>query len=388
MQPRGVPIRVRPARPGPVLLAGFLFLLGLPAALRAQGDRAVGEPFARGKPLSEWVSQATHYIPELRREAMRALAALGPGAAPALPVLVRGTRDESEDVRFWAVEALGRIGPGARSAAPALVVVMSDDVRRVQEAARRALEQIGPASAPVLLPALHAADPWLRANAAEALGTVAEPKREVVTALTRLLADDSLWVRASAAWAIGQLGEGARQAARPLAAALAEELRRDPALADHAVHVRVEHYTFALGRLGHHADDAVPLVLSVFHDGDDSLRASAAVALARLGKRAARPLGQALRAGPMPHRLEAARALRLMGPDAKDAVPDLVKVLEQTDELEGGRELVIASADALGAMGRNARDARRILERQRSRSTTPDVVAALERALRKIQYGG
>ncbi len=77
----------------------------------------------------------------------------------------------------------------------------------------------------------------------------------------------------------------------------------------------------------------------------------------------------------MSHRLEAARALRLMGPDAKDAVPDLVKVLEQTDELEGGRELVIASADALGAMGRNARDARRILERQRSRSTTPDVVA-------------
>ncbi len=216
MQPRGVPIRARPAHPGPVLLAGFLFLLGLPAALRAQGDRAVGEPFARGKPLSEWVSQATHYIPELRREAMRALAALGPGAAPALPVLVRGTRDESEDVRFWAVEALGRIGPGARSAAPALVVVMSDDVRRVQEAARRALEQIGPASAPVLLPALHAPDPWLRANAAEALGTVAEPKREVVTALTRLLADDSLWVRASAAWAIGQLGEGARQAARPL----------------------------------------------------------------------------------------------------------------------------------------------------------------------------
>ena len=100
MQPRGVPIRARPARPGPVLLAGILFLLGLPAPARAQAARAVGEPFARGKPLSEWVSQATHYIPELRREAMRALAALGPGAAPALPVLIRGTRDENEDVRF------------------------------------------------------------------------------------------------------------------------------------------------------------------------------------------------------------------------------------------------------------------------------------------------
>jgi hypothetical protein len=65
-----------------------------------------------------------------------------------------------------------------------------------------------------------------------------------------------------------------------------------------------------------------------------------------------------------------------------------VKVLETTDELEGGHDLVIATADALGAMGKAAKGALRILERHRKRSVTPDVVAALDRAIRKIRLGG
>ncbi len=379
-----------PASPARVLLAAAAAVALAccdPVPVHAQVARA-GEPFARGKPLSEWVAQATHYIPELRREAIRAIAALGPAASSALPELVRATRDENEEVRFWAVTAIGGLGVAARKAAPALVTVMADDVRRVQEAARRALEALGPAATPVLLPVLQSRDPWLRANAAEAIGVVRDTRGRVVPALIVLLADDSLWVRASAAWALGQIGPDARAAAKPLAGLLQEELRRDPALAAPAVRLRVEHLTFALGRMGRHAGDAVPQLLSVFFDGGDSLRSVATVALGAVGKKAARPLGDALHAGPMAIRLDAARGLRLMGPEGKDAVAQLIRVLERIDELEGGRELVIASANALGAMGKDAKAARQALERQRARSVSPDVVAALDRALRKIRYGG
>jgi hypothetical protein len=114
----------------------------------------------------------------------------------------------------------------------------------------------------------------------------------------------------------------------------------------------------------------------------------AAEALAGIGSRAAAPLAGAVRTGAMPIRLEAARALRLMGNDGRKAVNDLVKVLESTDELEGGHDLVIATADALGAMGKSAKGALKALERQRKKSVTPDVVAALDRAIRKVRMGG
>jgi HEAT repeat protein len=209
----------------------------------------------------------------------------------------------------------------------------------------------------------------------------------VVPGLTRLLLDDSLWVRASAAWALGHLGKEARPAAKALSQALSEELRRDPTMAAPAQRVRVVNLVYALGRIGKDAGDAVPAMISVLHDGDDSLRSVAAVALAGIGSKAAEPLGKAVRQSAMPVRLVAARSLRLMGPEGKKAVGDLIKVVEEIDELEGGHDLLIATADALAAMGRQARSAEGALERQRQKSVTPDVVAALDRALRKVRFG-
>ncbi len=370
------------------VLTAILAHISVPAPSAAQGARTAPEAFSRGKPLAEWMVQAEHYIPELRREAIKSIAALGPAARDALPVLIRATRDENEEVRFWAVTAIRRIGPAARTASPALLNVLSDDVRPVQQAARDALEAIGPPAVPVLLPALHSADPWVRANAAEGLGVIGQAKGDVVPGLVRLLADDSLWVRASAAWALGHLGRDAKKAAKPLAAELEQELRRDPALTDPMQQVRVENLVYALGRIGKDAGDATPRVMSVFFDGGDSLRRVAAVALAGIGGKAAEPLGKAVRNGAMPIRLEAAHALQLMGPEGKRAVGDLVKLLQGIDELEGGHDLLIATADALGAMGKQAKGARAALEAQRKHSVTPDVVAALDRALRKIRDGG
>ncbi len=374
--------------PTRVLRCASLLLLSVASALAAQGTQQATSTYSRGRPLSEWITQADHYIPDLRREAVRAIAALGPGARAALPVLLRATRDDTEEVRFWSVEAIRRIGPPAREAVPALLVVLTDDVRRVQLAARGALEAIGPSAVPALIPALHSPDAWVRANAAEATGAIGAPAGNTVKELARLLADDSLWVRASAAWALGRLGKGARPATKPLIAALQEELRRDPDLRAPAQRARVEQYSYALGRIGPPAGDAVPALLSVFFDGGDSLRVVAAASLAGIGSRAAPALGQALSSERPSTRIAAAHGLRLMGPEAKKAVAALTRVLETTDELEGGHDLLVATADALGSIGKPAKSALGALAKARKRNVSPDVVVALDRAIRKIRTGG
>jgi HEAT repeat protein len=367
-----------------VLLSALLLLS---APLLAQGTAKT--LYSRGRPLGDWITQTGHYIPELRREAVKAIGALGPGARPAVPILIRATRDENSEVRYWAVDALRRIGPAASDAAPALVVVMADDDRPVQLAARQGLEMMGKAAIPSLVPLLESPDPWVRASAAEVLGGLGGERGDVIKGLSAMLSDDSLWVRSSAAWGLGRIGKQAKKAAKPLHRALAEELRHDPTLESSTQRARVENLVYAIGRMGDASKDAVPALMSVLFDGSDSLRVSAAIALAGVGKRAARPLGSAVLGGrPEEVRLEAAHGLRLLGPEGKDAVKDLVRTLERTDELEGGREIVIATADALGAMGKHGKDALPILEKQRQRSVTPDVVAALDRAIRKIRTGG
>ncbi len=383
-EPYGVPLTMR-FRSALAVLSILQLIAVHP--LPAQGTAAAAS-YTRGRPLAEWVNQTGHYIPEMRREAVKAIGGLGAGARSALPALIRATRDENLEVRYWAVDAIRRIGPGARDAAPALTIVLADDDRSVQEMARRALATLGPTAVPALLPALESPDPWVRASAAEVLGGMAGDRKDAIAGLTRLLSDDSLWVRSSAAWGLGRVGRPAGRAVKPLTAALAEEIRRDPGFSDPRQQARVENLVYALGRIGDAAKDAVPLIVSVLYDGRDSLRHTAAVALAGIGKRSARPLGAALRVSPMAVRLEAADGIRLLGPAGKDAVKDLIKTLETTDELEGGRPLVVAAADALGSIGKPARSALSILERQRKRSVSPDVVASLDRAIRKIRMGG
>ena len=383
MRPDGDPILAHARR------AGLLILLTACTVppVAAQGARTASGPFTRGKPLAEWEVQAEHYIPDLRREAVKAIATLGPGAREAVPVLLRASRDQDQEVRFWAVEALGRVGADPKRVAPSLLSSMTTDTRPVQQAARRALEALGAEATPLLLPALDSHDAWVRANAAEAIGVIGAAPGPTVKRLGQLLADDSLWVRASAAWALGHLGLQAKGASKPLTVALEEELRLDPTFHAPGQRLRVDNLCYALGQIGKPADRAVPALLSVFYDGGDSLRLAAQVALAAMGSKAAEPLGRAAREGRMPVRVAAAGALRLMGAEGKKAVPDLVKVLETTDELEGGHDLVIATADALGAMGKSARAARGVLERQRKHSASPDVLAAVDRALRKIRLG-
>jgi HEAT repeat protein len=59
--------------------------------------------------------------PEVREQAGRALALIGPKATAAVPELILLLDDDSEPVRRQAARALGQIGPAAQAAIPALI---------------------------------------------------------------------------------------------------------------------------------------------------------------------------------------------------------------------------------------------------------------------------
>lgn len=118
-----------------------------------------------------------------RTAAARRLAALGPRAAPAVPVLL---------------QAMGERSPGIE----------------VEVAIRKAFRAMGAAAVGPLLRALGSPDPMTRFYAARALGHVGAPAASAVPDLVRVLErDPDLSVRSSAAAGLGDIG-------RPAAAAI------------------------------------------------------------------------------------------------------------------------------------------------------------------------
>ena len=98
----------------------------------------------------------------------------------ATDTLVEGLASPDNVVRAQTAEALGTIGAAAEEAAPALVEAMADGNDRV------------------------------RAKAVEALGKIGESAAEAaVPGLVRALRDQDNWVSALAAEALGQMGESA-----------------------------------------------------------------------------------------------------------------------------------------------------------------------------------
>jgi HEAT repeat protein len=209
-----------------------------------------------------------------RRGSHRAAAAfaLGDMGSPrAAEPLIAALDDRVRDVRSSAARSLGMLE--AQEAVPRLVRSLAG--REVPRAiAGGALLAIGSSAAPALRALLSAAEPEVRANAAELIGFTGDAGD--ADELAGALGDDAAEVRAAAARALGRLG----------ARAAAADLRE--ALGDPAPFVRTA-AAHALGRIGDRdAFDALALVAQV--DEYDPAQA-AAQALAAVDPRRARDLG-------------------------------------------------------------------------------------------------
>jgi HEAT repeat protein len=201
-----------------------------------------------GDPLLQTVTEALPaVIRELsdpavpgRLKALDVLETMGPDAAPAIPDLVRVTRDPELFVRWSAARTLGKIGPVDTPATlPALTRLLQDVDLDVAVAAARALGYYGPeakAAVPALIQSLKkASDGRMRLAVIASLKEIGTDSRPAIPALVAALTDPDLDVRRAAAEALGLFGPTAAEAAPALRAAL-QQNRAD--LADPVLRVR------------------------------------------------------------------------------------------------------------------------------------------------------
>jgi HEAT repeat protein len=269
-----------------------------------------------------------HDNPRVRERAARALASFGPLGKPAVAALTARLKDEDRRVRGYAAQALWRIERQPELVAPVLIEAFQreDKKYRRSQILHETLIHLEPrpdAVVTLLLAALEDAEGPVRRTAAQALAS--EPTRtgEVVAGLLKALGDKDKLVRAAAATSLGW--QGARsQGARSQGARAPDVVPALSAVFRNADSGAGREALWSLPRIGGAAKAALPAAIEALNDR--LLSDAAADFIASLGpdgKSAA--IALARRDTPA-----AFRALAALGPEARDAVPLLVKMHSST----------------------------------------------------------
>ncbi len=319
--------------------------------------------------------------PVFRDSVLRVLKGVGGPSAEHVPLLLPLLRDDDfPEGRKFALEALARLGPEAGPAAEALVGLLRGRDPAVRAQAAGVLEGIGPpakgvAQAP-LLELLRDPDDQVSAAAAAALVKVAPRTREEVPGLARSLRDTSVATRRYAAAALGEVGLGAVDAVPDLAEAATRdqspEVRRlalaalvkvrpdskaaveafTKVLADADVTV-ARQAAAALAQVGQQGGALPGLLQALDHpDAEVHKFANEGLAKARLDKTHVPLLRKALESKKPEVRRRVVAVLAALGPDAGEAVPDLVRLLGEAKGAERTQVL-----EVLRKMGPAAREA-------------------------------
>lgn len=211
----------------------------------------------------------THEAHELQAAAVDGLALVGPQASPAVPILIRLTRDDSGPLRKKSAVALGAIGPPSGIAAAALAeLVIFDELPEVREAATAALATIGEAGTLALRKLLTDEDPAVRRLAATTLGDVLRSSDDNNDALTTALQDEDPAVRLFAAESLWQTTKQSEAVLPVLLETLTSEDRQ----------LRIGAYRL-LTTLGSAAERAIPELRRLARDERNYVRQVAEKAL-------------------------------------------------------------------------------------------------------------
>lgn len=345
--------------------------------------------------------------PEIRREAILALAAIGRGAAPAADKIATMLDDETLCVAAtYALGCVGSIPEGAeatirdcarsdqslaatvsqwtlarvhpedkalvREAIESLVERLKSDDPFVRAAAARGLASLSP-TPEVTLPAidkmLDDSDETTARHALDALAVIGQP---AVPCLIEALKHDGL--RLEVAYLLGQIGPAAAPATDVLVELVGDD---DPAVAREAVQ--------ALAKIGPGAKAATTALVGVLGQPESEVRHAAVYALGKIGPDAAAAesaLASFLDDDDASLALVAAWALvEIKGPSAETAatvLPALVSALESP--LAASRR---AAAETLGHLGPAARAAVEPLGKARN-DADEGVRRAVSEALKAI----
>ncbi|HTU91220.1 MAG TPA: HEAT repeat domain-containing protein [Gemmataceae bacterium] len=229
------------------------------------------------------------------------------------------------------------------------------------------------ADAARLLNELKSNDAVRQDKAARELAALGAP---AVPALIEALKSDTEGVVGRAALALGKIGKPAQDAVPALIARIKENKGRSR---DDAEAIE------ALMRIAPHRGEVVPALCAILREPPSNpCRIHAVVALGKMGTNAKDAVPDLIKmldeepgkAGPI--RFHAATALGQIGSEAKKAVPALVKLLNDENAGPGRRTVVVA----LGQMGPAAKDAVAALKKARAEAALRE---AADKALARIE---
>ena len=254
---------------GPVGNEAFTHLL----TLTNDAEQVVRESAVQG--LSGYGVQAVptmirllgHQCKYVRRNAVWGLGKLGPDALPAVGPLVAVLKDADPRTATGAAQAIGSVGHAAAPAVPALAEAMRGTNVVLCRMAAKALSQIGTPALPTLVTHLKHHDPFVRGEAAVALGWIGPPAAAAVPHLLQLLtsaAGSGRFRKLARAW-----NDGGSNALTPVATP-------PPASGDEAVLVQVVQ---ALGRIGPAAYDAEAQLQELSEDPRENVRSAVLMAV-------------------------------------------------------------------------------------------------------------
>ncbi len=290
--------------------------------------------------VTKYMNALTNENSRVREHAANQLGKIGPEAIGAVKALVRVLGDRSEFVRKTAITALGEIKPTDLAAATSVVVSLGDDSEEVRNTTAETLVKIGPSVVRPLARwieqllekgefdvvtkiGLNEGDWRKLERAADVLKQIGPGAKDAVVTLMKLegtacsdarIVPGCYAAHQTAAVALAKIGPAATST---LIATLKDV---DPAMRRLAA--------LALAKAGPDAIKALPYLTKMFREGNKPTRASAAKALGGIGPAALPVLLEALHEKKPAIRELAVKTLIRMGPAAKEAKPDLEKLVE------------------------------------------------------------
>ena len=364
------------------------------ARVRVHAADALGQIGPQARPSAKAIGELLR-DPNLhvRRAAVRALRKIRPDPQVSIPLLMKGMDDADSAVRIGALDGLAECGKAA-------VQPLTEALGREKTAhfACMALGEIGPEAAPAV-PALvellkKDPRPEIRREAALTLGAIGEAAEMATPQLIEALGDADQGIRMGAVFAIGRIGPVAEMAAKPLqkmsgpqsppllrTLSLSAQARINPndkqlvqravpplveAMRSREPRVRVTAAS-ALVDLNAPPEMILPAMKRILSEGNPDMMAGALRVMGGLGATAVPSLTEALRIKDA--QAGAALMLGRLGPEAKQAIPNLAELVTSGDPAARHEALM-----ALGAMGPAAGAA------------APTAAAALEDQDLRIRY--
>ncbi len=252
--------------------------------------------------------------------ATHSLAEEGPDIVPAM---IKAMQDER--TIYWAILVLLELGPDASPAVPALAQALNHEDEEIRHEAAQALRAIGPkakGAVPQLLEALDDQQIIVRMPAVLALGSIGPEAKEAAEKIRSLQESEDDLLNVCGLWALEKI-EPDRQRLRTKTtpALINYMLNQDPSVRNAAA--------LALLQLRPGPGVVAPLFAQAFEKASDEARADMIEAVASLGGQAVPRLIRALDRPRV--RKQVINILGRIGPDAAEAVPELLKYASDDD---------------------------------------------------------